>query len=191
MNETVLPAQKRIGVHALAALLARQPALTILDVRTPAEFQSAHIECAKLNPLPDLRPEELCKQFAPEETVYIVCQSGMRAIKAMSRLAASGVGNCVLVEGGMDAWVQAGLPVIRGNAKGLSILRQVQITVGLICAIGSTLALVVDRLFAILPLVMGGGLLFAGLTGTCGLATFLSAMPWNRSEGCGANTCCT
>lgn len=192
MNETVLPAQKRIGVGALSSLLARDPRAIVVDVRTPAEFSALHIECARLHPLPDLRPADLLKQFGPTQAIYVICQSGARATKALARIEEAGAKNCVLVEGGMDAWVQAGLPVIRGDSNGgLSILRQVQITVGLICAIGSTLALVVDRLFAIFPLVMGGGLLFAGLTGTCGLATFLSAMPWNRSQDCGSNVCCS
>lgn len=190
MNEAVLPAQKRIGVHALAALLDRQPRLTLVDVRTPAEFHAAHIECARLQPLPDLRSANLLKEFG-QETLYVICQSGARAAKAISRLEESGMENCVLVEGGMDAWLQAGLPTIRGKSNSLSILRQVQITVGLICAVGSTLAILVSRFFAVLPLLMGIGLLFAGLTGTCGLALFLSVMPWNRSQSCGANVCCS
>lgn len=191
MNETISPAQKRIGVHALAVLLARQPRATLVDVRTPAEFDAAHIECARLQPLPDLRPADLIKELGETATIYVICQSGARAAKAILRLEEAGFENCVLVEGGMDAWLQAGLPTIYGESGGLSILRQVQITVGLICAVGSALAIFVSRLFAVLPLVMGFGLLFAGFSGTCGLAVLLSAMPWNRSQSCGANVCCS
>src|SRR4249920_2740728 len=109
MNDAISPAQKRIGVHALAALLERQPRLTLLDVRTAAEYSAAHIECARLQPLPDLQPDHLLKEFGEKETVYVICQSGSRAAKAMSRLKEAGLENCVLVEGGMDAWLQAGL----------------------------------------------------------------------------------
>ena len=190
MNEAVLPAQKRIGVAALSTLLERDPRTTVIDVRAPAEFAAAHIECARLHPLPDLRAADVLKQLGPTQNIYVICQSGLRAAKAISRLEEAGLQNCVLVEGGMDAWVRSRLPTIIGKSRGISIIRQVQITVGFVCAVSSILALVVHRLFVILPLLMGSGLLFAGLTGTCGLALLLSAMPWNRSQNCGADACC-
>jgi hypothetical protein len=65
-------------------------------------------------------------------------------------------------------------------------MRQVQIAVGLISAAGAALALTINPLFAIIPLVMGCGLLFAGLTGMCGLALLLAKMPWNRAQSCGS-----
>jgi hypothetical protein len=66
-------------------------------------------------------------------------------------------------------------------------MRQVQIAVGLVSAVGAALALGVDPRFAIVPLVTGGGLLFAGVTGFCGLALLLAKMPWNRT---GKSTSC-
>ena len=71
----------------------------------------------------------------------------------------------MLVEGGTQGWIDAGLPVNRAQSNVLPLMRQVQITVGLISAAGAALALTVNPLFAIIPLVMGCGLLFAGLTG--------------------------
>jgi rhodanese-related sulfurtransferase len=189
MKEVVLPAQKRIGVVALSALLARETNVTLIDVRTPGEFAAAHIGCARLHPLADLEPAALLEQPGPEGTIYVICQTGLRAAKAIERLEEAGLINCVLVEGGMDAWIQAGLPTVHGKSAGISILRQVQITIGSVCAGGSILALVVDPLFVIFPLLMGCGLLFAGLSGPCGLALLLSAMPWNRARGCEANVC--
>jgi hypothetical protein len=91
-----------------------------------------------------------------------------------------GFENCVLVEGGTQAWIDAGLPVDRAPSKVLPLMRQVQVTVGAISASGAILALTVNPLFAIIPLIIGAGLLFAGLTGTCALALFLAKMPWNR-----------
>jgi hypothetical protein len=61
-------------------------------------------------------------------------------------------------------------------------MRQVQITAGTISALGAVLALALNPLFAIIPLFIGCGLLFAGLTGTCGMAMFLAKMPWNRGS---------
>jgi hypothetical protein len=84
--------------------------------------------------------------------------------------------------------MDAGLPVDRGQSRVLPLMRQVQITVGLISGAGAVLALAVNPLFAIIPLVTGCGLLFAGITGTCGMALLLAKMPWNRAQSCGA--CC-
>ena len=85
--------------------------------------------------------------------------------------------------------MQDGLPVERGESKVLPLMRQVQIVVGFLSATGAALALGVNVRFAIIPLLTGCGLLFAGLTGTCGMALLLAKMPWNRSvdgsSGCG------
>ena len=102
----------------------------------------------------------------------------------------AGFDRCVLVEGGTQAWIDAGLPVIRGTSKTLPLMRQVQIVVGLVSATGAALALAVNHRFAIIPLLMGCGLLFAGLTGTCGLALLLAKMPWNRAATCEPVSCC-
>lgn len=91
----------------------------------------------------------------------------------------------------MDAWLDAGLTVNRRESKVLPLMRQVQIVVGFLSATGALLALLVNPLFALIPLVLGSGLLFAGLTGFCGLAVLLAKMPWNQSGGCASSSCCT
>jgi hypothetical protein len=144
---------------------------------------------AKLIPLDDLNPDSFQRQHGSEEIpVYVLCQSGGRARKAIEKLERGGVQGCVLVEGGTQGWIDAGLPTERALSTVLPLMRQVQITVGLISAAGAALALTINPLFAIIPLVMGCGLLFAGLTGMCGLALLLAKMPWNRVQSCGS--CC-
>jgi len=61
-------------------------------------------------------------------------------------------------------------------------MRQVQIVVGSLSAVGAILALAVNTWFAILPLLLGCGLIFAGISGTCGMALLLARMPWNRGQ---------
>jgi hypothetical protein len=70
-------------------------------------------------------------------------------------------------------------------------MRQVQITVGFLTGLGGLLALTVNKFFAIIPLVVGSGLLFAGLTGFCGLAQVLAKMPWNKTSNCNSASGCT
>lgn len=113
-----------------------------------------------------------------------------RARKAIEKFRRAGFENCVLVEGGTQAWIDAGLPVNRGKSKILPLMRQVQITVGAISAMGAVLALAVNPWFALIPIVTGCGLLFAGLTGFCGLALVLAKMPWNRAMDRNSNSCC-
>ena len=68
-------------------------------------------------------------------------------------------------------------------------MRQVQIVVGSLSAIGAILAIAVNPWFALLPLILGCGLLFAGITGICGLALLLARMPWNHGQMSSCNCC--
>ena len=169
--------------------LATGAAAELLDVRTPGEFAAAHVPGAKLIPLDQFDATAFCRERGADgKTVYVLCQSGGRARKAIEKFQRVGFDNCVLVEGGTQAWIDAGLPVDRGESRVLPLMRQVQITVGLISAVGAGLALLVNPWFALIPLATGCGLLFAGITGFCGLALLLAKMPWNRAEKCGS--CC-
>jgi rhodanese-related sulfurtransferase len=164
-----------------------QPA-ELLDVRSPAEFVAAHVSGARLIPLDELDCAALVKsRGASEKPIYVLCQSGGRARRAIEKFQRAGFDGCVLVEGGTQAWIDASLPVNRGEGNILPLMRQVQIAVGLISAVGAVLTLLVDSRFAIMPLVIGCGLLFAGITGFCGLAVLLAKMPWNRSTNCGSS----
>jgi len=184
-----LQAKMSIQPLELQRRLAAGGPAQLLDVRTPGEFATAHVPGAKLIPLGDLDPGAFRRQRGSEEVpVYVLCQSGGRARKAIEKLEQAGVQGCVLVEGGTQGWIDAGLPTERAQSSALPLMRQVQIIVGLVSAVGAALALAVNPLFAIIPLVMGCGLLFAGLTGICGLAVVLAKMPWNRAQSCGA--CC-
>jgi rhodanese-related sulfurtransferase len=163
----------------------------ILDVRTPAEYESTHIPGAVLAPLDTLNAADFLKARTDQsKPIYVVCQSGGRARKAIEKFRSAGFQDCILLEGGTQAWTEAGLPVIRGSRQTLSLMRQVQITIGIVSGAGAVLALTVHRGFAVLPLLTGGGLLVAGLTGTCGLALLLAKMPWNKTAACNGQTCC-
>ncbi|MFA5194132.1 MAG: rhodanese-like domain-containing protein, partial [Verrucomicrobiia bacterium] len=122
--------------------------------------------------------------------IYVICQSGMRARKAIEKFQQAGFNGCVLVEGGTQAWIDAGLPVERGVSKVLPLIRQVQLVIGFFTTLGAALALWLDPRFAFVPLFFGCGLLLAGATGSCLLATLIAKMPWNRKSGCDSGSCC-
>lgn len=180
------------GLRAISPREAneRKASVLFLDVRTPAEFGEAHIEGAVLHPLGGLNPVQVEKLTAGKEACVVICQSGKRAESAAAKLKGCDVPGLCVLDGGLEAWIAAGLPVNRGESRGLSLMRQVQLTIGLVSATGAGLALFVNPLFAIIPLVTGCGLLFAGITGFCGLAVLLAKMPWNRAGGCPTGACC-
>lgn len=171
-------------------LLSRK--VELLDVRTPGEFASAHLPGARSVPLDTLDTAAFVRERGPSsEPVYLVCQSGTRARKAMERLQGAGFNECVLVEGGTQAWMDAGFPVERSGGRVLPLMQQVQIAVGLISVVGALMALLVTPWFALLPLLIGGGLIVAGITGYCRLAMLLAKMPWNRVANGSSHSCCT
>jgi rhodanese-related sulfurtransferase len=183
--------QSTITPHELQGLLATGKPARLLDVRSPAEHLSSHIPGTKLIPLDELDPAAFCRERGTDSSpLYVICQSGGRAGRAIQKLEAAGVKGCVLLEGGTQAWIDAGLPVVRGESRVLPLMRQVQITIGAISATGALLALLVDSRFSIIPLFMGCGLLMAGITGFCGLAILMAKMPWNKVHAQAGSSCC-
>jgi rhodanese-related sulfurtransferase len=173
---------KTISPVALFELSGARDAHELLDVRTSPEYASAHIPRARLIPLNELNVEMYLRQHMPGTPIYVVCQAGARAAKAIEQFEHAGCGDAILVEGGTQAWIDAGLPVHRGSGSVLPIMRQVQIVVGSLSSAGAILVLTVDRWFAVVPLFLGFGLLFAGVSGTCGMALLLARMPWNQGR---------
>lgn len=153
----------------------------LVDVRTPAEHRAVHATGATNIPL-DTLDKKTCASLCGDHEgrkVYLICKSGQRAKMASERLAAAGMGEIVLVEGGTDGWVSAGLPVERGAAT-MDLERQVRIAAGSLVAIGVLLSLFVHSYFVYLSLFVGCGLVFAGVTNTCAMGMLISKMPWNR-----------
>ncbi|WP_425395774.1 rhodanese-like domain-containing protein [Aeoliella sp.] len=156
----------------------------LVDVRTPAEFQDTHVRGAVNVPLDRLSADAV-PQPAEGQTLYIICQKGGRGSKACDQLSAAGLENVVNVEGGTTACEQAGVPVVRGK-KVMSLERQVRIAAGSLVLLGIGLYFV-HPAFLALSAFVGAGLVFAGLTDTCGMGMLLARMPWNQV--CSDATC--
>ena len=86
-----------------------------------------------------------------------------------------------VVDGGIEAWKQAGLPVARNARAPLELMRQVQIAAGSLILLGAVLAATLSPWFLLLSGFVGAGLVFAGVSGFCGMALLLARMPWNRA----------
>lgn len=168
-----------ITPQRLDELVRSGQAVDLIDVRTPLEFREIHIGFARNVPLDRLDPAALRSSVSNGRPLYVTCRSGNRGKQACEKLAAAGLVDVVNVEGGTSAWEQAGLPVVRGK-KAMSLERQVRIAAGLLVLIGAVLGFFVHPYFIGLSAFVGAGLIFAGVTDTCGMGMLIARMPWNQ-----------
>ena len=159
----------------------------LIDVRTPVEFRELHVEYARNVPLDQLDPKSVIqtRTGAAHEPLYVVCRSGGRSRQACEKFVQAGFSNIVDVEGGTLACEQAGLPVVRGK-KAMSLERQVRIAAGSFVLVGVILAYLVHPYLIGISAFVGAGLVFAGVTDTCGMGMILARMPWNQTGASGA-----
>jgi rhodanese-related sulfurtransferase len=164
-------------------LRSGEPAL-LIDVRTPAEYREVHAEGTELRPLDTLEPEMIRHRMRElhARSLYIFCRSGARAAKASALLHAAGVTEGCVVEGGTVAWEGSGLPVVRAGAETLPLERQVFVAAGSLVLLGFFMGWFVSPAFFGLSALVGGALVFSGLTGICGMAILLARMPWNSRK---------
>lgn len=179
------PEVKKITATEFVEKWKRGERPRLIDVRTPVEFAEVHAEMAEPLPLAELNEASVAANKLAEGELYIICKSGARATKAALALQGMGLQRVAIIEGGTDAWVAAGAPVVR-DRKVLPLQRQVHIVFGLVNLAFSILALTVNPLFAIGCLVMSLGITNAGITGWCGLGLLIAMAPWNRQ----AAACC-
>jgi rhodanese-related sulfurtransferase len=175
MVDTISPA-------ALAEIRRRGEPFDLLDVRTPAEYGEAHVDGARNIPLDRLDAKAIAAERTGRPgTLYVVCKSGGRSRQACEKLLASGLTAVASVEGGTAACEAAGLRLIRGR-KAMSLERQVRICAGALVVLGVALAWFTQvQAWTLLSGFIGAGLVFAGVTDTCGMAMMLAKMPWNQA----------
>jgi rhodanese-related sulfurtransferase len=182
-----------ISPSSLAQLYKSGQKIDLIDVRTPVEFQEVRVEFARNVPLDRLDPGQIvrARNGSANEPLYIVCRSGGRSQQACEKFLKAGFANVVNVEGGTLACENTGLPLVRGK-KVISLERQVRIAAGSLVLLGVVLGWLVHPYLVGLSAFVGAGLLFAGLTDTCGMGLLLARMPWNTrgskstAPGCSA-----
>ena len=177
-----------ITASELAELNGRQ-SIEIIDVRSPIEFQEVRVAAARNVPLDVLDPHALAKNrgASDDQPLYVLCKSGARGAEVQQKFADAGYANVVNVEGGIDAYAAAGLPLIRAT-KVVSLERQVRIAAGFLVLTGAIATLVTgNAYFAAVPAFVGAGLMFAGITDSCGMGMLIAKMPWNQVTD---NACC-
>jgi len=161
-----------------AADLVRSGAV-LIDIREADEHAREHIPGARHHSL--IRVDRESPARSGDDVLIFHCRSGARTTGNAPRLAAAAqTCEAYILEGGLEAWKKAGLPVTLDRSQPIDIMRQVQIAAGSLVLLGVVLGAFVSPGFYALSGFVGAGLLFAGISGFCGMARLLAVMPWNR-----------
>ena len=179
ITATTATQARRLDAQTLQERLATDDAPRVLDVRTPAEFETAHIPGAYNVPLDTLREHRTELRRHLDEDVVLVCRSGARAAQAEEALAGVGLPGLRVLDGGMMAWESSGAPVNRGRET-WELERQVRLVAGGLVAAGVLGSVKVPALKWVAGAI-GAGLTGAAVTNTCAMGMALSKMPWNRT----------
>jgi rhodanese-related sulfurtransferase len=106
---------RRVAPAGLTALVNRDNAL-VVDLRALADFEKGHIPGSK-NVLPSqFDPENKQLAAAKSLPVVLVCKAGQSSSDAARRLKKAGFEHVYVLDGGIQAWQQADLPLARGRA---------------------------------------------------------------------------
>jgi rhodanese-related sulfurtransferase len=165
---------------AQAAQLLEHGQANMVDVREVDEHRREHVAGAALHPSSMFSVTGF-PAAVPGRRTLVLCRSGGRAGKVVAALQAAGRQDVAVIEGGITAWRASGLPVVTDVSAPMPIVRQVMITVGVLVLACTALAATVSPWFLAAIGFMGAGLVFAGATGICAMATVLAKMPWNRA----------
>ncbi|MGZ2225722.1 rhodanese-like domain-containing protein [Glutamicibacter nicotianae] len=165
-------------------LAAEDSAVAVLDVRTPAEFESVHIPGSYNLPL-DLVAEhahDVTRKLAKQ--IVLVCQSGTRAGQAQQKLADLQIESGSVLDGGISAWEKSGGEVVRGTQR-WAMDRQVRMTAGSLVLLGFIGSKLASPKLGYLSAGIGAGLVYSAASNSCAMASVLSKMPWNKASAHG------
>lgn len=184
MKQTTI---RRCNVQEASAALSKGRDCQLVDVREFSEYETERVAEAVLAPLSSL--EQNAGVIDRSRPVYLLCRSGKRAGQAAERLAHLGYKDLRVIDGGMQSWAAARLPVERGAGRVWALERQVRFVAGLLVLAGVLLSLI-SPWFILLSGLIGAGLTFSAVTDTCGMGMMLARMPWNRIPKGGTGATC-
>lgn len=155
----------------------------MVDIRQADEFLREHIPQSQLYSLSERATEQPGITLSTDKTVIFYCLSGMRCEQYAKQIEALvPLQSAFLLEGGLNAWKKAGLPVEEDRTQPLPVMRQVQIVAGGLTLLSVVLGYTLHPAFFSVAGFIGAGLVFAGVSGFCGMARLLMHMPWNKNR---------
>ncbi len=184
--ERRMPTPAILQAAELSVLLSSPTPPRIIDVRTPGEFATVHIQGAYNVPLDLLREHRDEIRAHLDEQVVLVCHSGQRAAQAEQTLGQAGLANVHILDGGISAWEAGGFVVNRGASR-WDLQRQVRFVAGTIVALSILASILVPGLKWV-AFAMGAGLSITAVTNTCLMGMMLAKLPYNRGPRCDAES---
>lgn len=169
--ESISPSEARKLVEQGAVLI---------DIRDHADYLREHIPGARSVPLTGITAGKTVGVTAQQPVIFHCQKGGRTSQNASALIRAASPAPVLLMTGGIDAWKDARLPTIEDKKQPLPVMRQVQMVAGALILTGVVLGYAVDSRLFLLSGFVGAGLLFAGVSGWCGMASLLLKMPWNR-----------
>ena len=151
---------------------------TFIDVREYPEFAAGHIQGALLVPLSKL--ESASASWDPAAPLILVCRTDRRSEQARHLLVQKGFTSLTVLPGGVEAWRASGKPLVTLERRPWSMERQVRVAAGSLVLLTIALAYFLSRYFLLGTAFVGAGLVFAGVSDTCMMASILAMLPWNR-----------
>lgn len=151
-----------------------------IDVREFPEFAQGHIDGSELVPLGTL--DKASEDWDRSAPLMLVCRSGRRAEDARQSLAKKGFTSLNVLDGGVQAWVNHGKPLTAAGSKPWAMERQVRVTAGTLVLVFCGLGFLVSKNFFAGAVVIGAGLVYAGVSDTCMMASVLGRLPWNKPQ---------
>lgn len=177
------PTNQRVTTTSVAALragLAGDGGPALLDVRTPGEFASGHIDGAVNLPLDQVEAHLARIADHAAGPVVVICQAGGRATRAAEALSGAGLTDVTVLDGGMNAWSTAGAPVQSGRSARWALERQVRLVAGGIVLTSILGSIKAPRLRFVAGGI-GAGLVVAAVSDTCAMGAALMKLPYNRT----------
>jgi rhodanese-related sulfurtransferase len=177
MDSPTTKTMQDVEATTLKMWLERGEAL-LIDVRELAEYAAEHIQDAQLLPLSTFDPVRVPQEAGKK--VVLHCVMGKRSEQAGQKLLDAGFTTVYNFRGGVQAWKDAGYATARGQQAPLNLQRQAQIVSGSLVLLGTLLGVIGSPWFLFLSGAVGVCLVYAGVSGTCGMATLLARLPYNQ-----------
>lgn len=171
---------KHITAEEAKELIENGGCSLLVDVRSAAEFRASHVPGAQNIPLDELEDKIGEEVKDKDTTLYLMCSCGNRSGKGCAEMEAMGYHNVISIEGGIIEMKRLGIKIVEEEHHVISLERQVRIAAGSLVLTGVICGLMLNPNYFAISAFVGAGLVFAGITNTCGLGLLLARMPWNK-----------
>lgn len=170
-----------ISPEGLMPILSGPATPLLLDVRTPAEFETSHIPGSINVPLGLVENHAEDLSASLEGNIVIICRSGARAQRAQQYLEAVGVNNLQVLDGGIEGWKKDTRRPLKSGATRWDLERQVRLVAGGLVG----LSILASTKVPVAKWVAGGvgaGLTYAAVSNTCMMGNALMKLPYNQGQ---------